>query len=338
MGSMTFVYATDHNFVDILLVSMYSLLDRHVEDALTIYIIIDNDVDDGDQIRIKELADHFGKQVVLLNMPDLCRLTDAQLDVGRYAMSMFSRLCVGSLLPDSVKRIVYLDCDTLIMDTLRPLWGWDLKGAVMGAVNDSRSRLYGRNIGIRKENCYINSGVLLIDVERYRQRNCERRLLNRLAELNGRLEFPDNDVLCTEMQDEILLLPMRYNMISPYSMCSWSELMELRHPQHPIPKSEYEEEQKKIAILHFTTFVLLKGRPWMEGCDHKYAELYRRIWKSVTGKPLRKMSVPTRGRWLAAQLQKVLPRFICVAGLGVVHAYIKPILQSVKLCRKRKMA
>ncbi len=333
---ITVVYGTDHNFVHVLASSLFSLLQAN-KDA-RVYIIIDYNVNDADKELLSGIGKHFGNDdIYFVDTPDFNCIAGIDLDVKRYSLSMFSRLAVGSLLPASLERVIYIDCDTMIMDSLSDLWTYDLGGATIGAVCDCRSRLYNFNLGIKKEHAYINSGVLLIDLNQYRAQQWEQRLIQGIAKFNGYLEFPDNDLICKMMQDHIALLPIRYNVNSAIRMCSYEEIKLLRHPTHLCSEEEYVHAVQNPAILHFTTFFMMNGRPWITGCDHPDTEKYLEIRKAAVGAPPVPAQAKTGVKALVSKLLQIFPRHMALWGFGLTHAYLKPLLQmrSTRVCRQK---
>ena len=116
--TMKFMYATDENFVHVTATSMYSLMKQHVQRAMRVHIVLDQDVTHESRALLQKIGKKFGKEIVLIDMPDFASLTNTALDIKRYSLSMFSRLMVGTLLPREAQRLIYLDADTLICDDL----------------------------------------------------------------------------------------------------------------------------------------------------------------------------------------------------------------------------
>ena len=95
---------------------------------------------------------------------------------GRTTSATYHRLMVARLLPEEVARAVWLDCDLLVTGDLAALWEIDLGGRHLLAVRDSVvplvSSRYGirswRELGLLREAPYFNAGVMLLDVDRWR--------------------------------------------------------------------------------------------------------------------------------------------------------------------------
>jgi lipopolysaccharide biosynthesis glycosyltransferase len=97
----------------------------------------------------------------------------ADLHVHRHISSAtYLRLLCGALLPQEIDRILYLDCDVIVVSALEELFATDLGNCTIAAVRDAY-------IGTHKlpthldmlptaQIDYFNSGVMLIDLARYR--------------------------------------------------------------------------------------------------------------------------------------------------------------------------
>ena len=95
---------------------------------------------------------------------------------GNMPATTYSRLLLADLLPASVGNVLWLDCDLLILVDLTDLWKTPLRVACAGAVPDPFIPFLGSRFGLRgldelglpQNAAYFNAGVLLIDLERWR--------------------------------------------------------------------------------------------------------------------------------------------------------------------------
>lgn len=330
---LVFLYACDDNFAGVLACSLTSLLVNG--NAVDSEIVI---VSDGISIIHKEMLNAIAKKhnvdLCFLDMPKEKLMSIGTIDVRRYSISMFSRIFADTLLPTK-NRVIYLDCDTMILQDIRPLWETDMSGLPVGAVNDFRSKEYKRNLGMGIGSTYINSGVLLIDLDAYRKNKCADRLLDALKVGNGLLEFPDNDLICSVLENEIFLLPCKYNAISSLFLYSYNELIKYRRPELPPSVEEHKECINDPTIVHFTSCFLSKGRPWEKGCVHPYVNEY----KKVMGELSNDFSFPASKQRRSKSVfltTNVLPRKILMQLSGIVHSSIKPKLKrkgQIEYCR-----
>lgn len=84
----------------------------------------------------------------------------------------YFRLLAPYLLP-STQRSIYLDADTIVLDSLDPLWAVELDGNSVGAVRDYLPSIADgianwRDLGLNPDAPYFNSGVLVMDLNQWR--------------------------------------------------------------------------------------------------------------------------------------------------------------------------
>ena len=122
---------------------------------------------------------------------------------GRISLGTYQKLTIGSWLPASVSKALWLDCDTLVLQDLTPLWHTKLDGNAALACPDSLVPRLGASFGVAgwKETGlnanapYFNAGVMLIDVERWRETGVEKRALDYLRQFGPKVWFWDQEAL-----------------------------------------------------------------------------------------------------------------------------------------------
>ena len=90
----------------------------------------------------------------------------------RFPPVVYARLVIDRLLPADVERVVYLDCDTLVLTPIERLYGHELGGLPIAACAALGRHQDGCDMRRKQEmfdaaEPYFNSGVMLIDVARY---------------------------------------------------------------------------------------------------------------------------------------------------------------------------
>jgi UDP-D-galactose:(glucosyl)LPS alpha-1,3-D-galactosyltransferase len=173
--------------------------------------------------------------------------------VAYLSPAMYLRLLVPAALPQDVERVLYLDCDTLVTNSLQPLFEVDMGGVPLGAVRDPFSRrLYdmGGIPGLASyehldpRGSYFNSGVLLIDVARWKECEVSEKSLSYLVRHAHESRYPDQDALNYATYDNWLRLSHR-----------WNDLMAWRL------EPEFGGKLSDSAILHMAGPV----KPWQPG-------------------------------------------------------------------------
>lgn len=182
----------------------------------------------------------------------------------RYGIAALFRLSLSELLPVDVETVVYLDCDIIAFDDITKLWNYDLQENIVGAVTN-----LGHQPGDRlqiPDGEYFNSGMLIINLARWREQRIGEQILAYMIKHNENLIFPDQDGLNYTLSGKWQHLPLRWNMQpATYSMYNKQET------ERSLTISDYAEAIRNPGLVHylgnnkpwdFTTFHPLKDNYW----------------------------------------------------------------------------
>ncbi len=186
---------------------------------------------------------------------------------GIFSEACWYRLLLPELLPD-VERVLYLDCDLLVLDTLQALWNTDLEDMPLGAVTDAAPRAARRAIqlGVPAAH-YFNSGVLLMDLRRMRAEGTAAQIFEQARRHSAQLRYPDQDPLNLVLHARHKRLPLRYNL----QVACYTE----KPSRLNTAAAELHDALARPAVVHFN----IAWKPWHYRSKHplrrRYAE-YRR--------------------------------------------------------------
>jgi lipopolysaccharide biosynthesis glycosyltransferase len=175
--------------------------------------------------------------------------------VAKWTQAVYYRLFFPLLVPKEVKRLLYLDTDTLVLSDLGELFATDLEGYPVGAVYDNYVKT-APQLGIEEEGAYFNSGVLLIDIEKWRVQRISEQAIQYLQDYPERIKFVDQDALNAVLRNQWKHLDSRYNTMFSVLPADAG-------------KAALEKLQPNIVVLHFTL-----QRPWQLLCRNRFRSLY----------------------------------------------------------------
>lgn len=178
----------------------------------------------------------------------------------------YTRLLMGSLLPKSVTRVIYMDCDVFVSSPLSGLWKTDLHDCVAGGVTDigvMRMAREGKHAWPWQD-AYINSGVLLVDLARWRAERVEQALLTYLAHPRYPLQCHDQDIINFVLYGKIAVLDPCWNAQVFWARPEWDDYKDILLLRRAL---------NHARILHFCC----PNKPWHQGGG---ASEYRRIYRS----------------------------------------------------------
>ena len=184
----------------------------------------------------------------------------------QYPQEMYYRLLASHILPASLKRVLYLDPDILVINPLRPLWDLDLQGNVFAAASHIGvvDVMNGINrIRLKTEQDYYNSGVMLMDLEAARVLVQPEAIFQYVRDHENELLLADQDVFNSlygaqtlQIDDALWNYDARY--YSGYLLRSGGAYHMDWVMQH-------------TAILHFCG----KRKPWKRSYATRFAPLYK---------------------------------------------------------------
>jgi lipopolysaccharide biosynthesis glycosyltransferase len=180
-----------------------------------------------------------------------------------YTLDIWTRLWISDFFGPEVKRALYLDGDIVVVGSIAQLWNADLGGAMLGAVDIPGSLRGVTDLGMRPEDGYFNSGVLLFDLEQWRRDHALEELLSYVSRNLERLRDPDQDALNACFSNRRQRLDYKWNLIRPF----------YRHPPAlALSGSILDEALADERIIHFNG----RLKPWSYFSDHPRTSEY---WK-----------------------------------------------------------
>lgn len=209
----------------------------------------------------------------------------------------YARVVIPQAFPESVRRVVYLDADLLVLGDLRALWEADLGGAVVGAVLDEiDAQIKADKPGLEampRVRSYFNAGVLVIDLERWREERITERAIAYLAG-HPRTPICDQDALNVACDGLWRPLDPRWNFQDHYE----TRLAALGPDRRP-------------AIVHFVTSL----KPWKPSSFSVNATFYDAFRSRTAYARTRaeRVSDALRGEW--CRTKRFLKRYALVRAI-----------------------
>lgn len=208
------VFASDARGIIPLSVAIWSLLEQAAEGSDYHITVLSDGIPESSQTFIRQLADRCGKSHSLRFLelkeviPEGLGVTDA------IPRATWARLFLGRMLPD-VDRALYLDIDTMCCADLSALCEMDMKGAAVAGVLEEKSHptsSFNERLGIPLS-CpgYINAGVMLMDLARFREEDLDVKCLE-FYEKHREISYAlDQDSINGALFDKILPIHPRWN-------------------------------------------------------------------------------------------------------------------------------
>ena len=161
------VTACDNAYVQHTAIFLKSLFARNPNNTCRVFILVPENFIHRDSLE-RNLAPHVSSlEFIKINLSEIILLKVSH----HVTAATYFRLFLDRLIPEHVNRIIYLDSDILITGPLDELWATDLDNYVVAAAIDAivdTDQCVRKKIGLASTSHYFNAGVLLIDLNRWR--------------------------------------------------------------------------------------------------------------------------------------------------------------------------
>ncbi len=333
---MVIAYQSSELFSDICLVSLYSVLINNLNDRDMYIYILSKDFSDQSLNRVKNMMDKLGFNKNYASVIDISNIADKNGLVfddynGKWGIDSFCKLLLGTLLPNSITRVIYLDSDTIVCGNLSKIYNMNLDNYVVAGTKDFLSKEYFDYFGLDNNDIYCNSGMLLINLDNWRKCAIEKKISDYLKKVNGQVFFSEQTVLNIVCRKQICALGLEYNLTSISAFLNYKQLCYLRQPYNGYSREEIKRALKKPVIIHYTSLFLIRGRIWNYRNNHPFRETFDIYARSVP--EFKKNDLPIK-KAILFRLNSVIPKNITCFVVGYYYCYGR-LEKYKKYCRMK---
>ena len=275
------LYSSDDNYAQHMGVSIFSLLRNNtVFENIHLYVI-DSDISPKNREKLRKVVKEF-RNAEITFIPFAQWKEKLQLHMcWNISISSYARLFVAEMLPRTVDRVLYIDCDMIICKTLDELWNTRLDGKILAAVQDSVSGATKAAVGLQAEMRYFNAGLLLINLEEWRTQKIGEKCLTFIDAHGGNVTHHDQGTLNGVLRGVFLRLPVQNNLMTIHYIFNRKKVLEYFQEESEFYSEEEISRAKKApVILHYTPS--FTSRPWCKDCKHPRKGLY---WENLSHTP-----------------------------------------------------
>ncbi|MGL4695839.1 glycosyltransferase family 8 protein [Enterococcus larvae] len=258
------VSASDEHYAPFLCVMITSLLENTSPDTEIDFYILDDQISRKSKAYLRQTVKIHSNQATIDFIPVDSHTYEHFLVSDHITTTAYFRISLPTLLEAyNYRKILYIDADTLILDDIKGLYDSSLQGKVIGAVIDPGQTKALERLGIQSKDYYFNSGVMVVDLQKWKEQNITEKTLKFLTDHGDRILYHDQDALNAVLYEQWAPLHPKWNMQTS-----------LIFERHPAPNKEYERLYKEgnaaPSIIHFTGH----DKPWNTLENHPYQQLY----------------------------------------------------------------
>ena len=322
MTHLRVLYGCDDNYAPYAGVSMTSLFESNRDlDEITVYFA-GADIAPANAEKLEQLARSYGRAFHFLDCRSAMRRAEEyRLGVWNNSLATWLRFFVFDQIPEEADRLIWLDSDTLVLDSLRSLCGMPLEGFALAAACDSMCLRARYELGFSEEDPYFNAGVLVFNLACWRQENIEARMMDFLGRRAALYARNDQDLLNDCLKGRIARLHPRWNCqgtLMAYRPRDYLAVYRWKGGSY-YDEAELEQALARPAVVHFFRF--LGDYPWQAGDNLHPAKPLYEAWKARS--PWRGLPAAPRrnGTLFAAEklLYRLLPRRLFLRLFFLAH-------------------
>ena len=266
------VFASDDNYAQHIAVVIASIMAKTKEEVC--FFVINDNISSEKIAKLKNTAVKLNTTVEFIAVQEE-QFKNVYLS-GHVSKAAYFRLALADIMPDDIEKVIYLDVDLLVYDDIKNLWQNDIKKYALAAVPDfgimASNRLCRQKkevIGLPKGKAYFNSGVLLINLKKWRQENYTKQIL----EIINENQFPhhDQDALNKLFMNNWLTLDLRWNIIPPVYNLFPKVLF------NKFFRKQALEAKRNPAIVHYAG----RYKPWEFTYHQGFNDMYYKYLKKT---------------------------------------------------------
>lgn len=260
---MDILVTLDEGYLMQLRVMLISLYLNHPDELCRVYLLHSRIPD----VRLWELGKGlraFGCELHPVRVDS--RLFEKAPVTKQYPQEMYYRLLAARLLPEDLERVLYLDPDVLIINSLKPLWELEMGDFLFAAASHTGKTEIANSVNrlrLGTDRNYYNSGVLLMELGSCRRAIVPEDVFRFVEDHAAELVLPDQDVLNAMYGSRILEIDdFRWN----YDARNYTS-----YYMRSAGDANLEWVMRNTSILHFCG----REKPWKEHYRHRFGVLYR---------------------------------------------------------------
>lgn len=193
------VLSTNDKYVDICSVTISSVIENsspiYIYEIYVFYTRLSKE-----NVSSLELMSKANIKVKCVNV-DKYLDYDILYETSKYPIEMYYRYYAPLIIEN--EKIIYLDCDIIVVDDIAKLYYEDIESKTVAMVVDFRNY-------INETNMYFNSGVIVLNTKEFEKQEIRKKCIEELRK-NTTYQFPDQTALNIVCKNNVKILKPMYN-------------------------------------------------------------------------------------------------------------------------------
>lgn len=252
---MNIAISTNEKYSRYAYIMLNSLIYNNPDEEIVIYVLMSSYEFYGNMLSLKELERNDN---TIVNFVEVDKLFDFDKlpNNDQWSKEAWFRLAIPDLMPCDMERILYLDVDITVCDSIKALYQCEFDDKDLICCRDMATLSWNdllepqkMLLNFRKKDddfLYFNSGVILFNLPRMRKDGYDFACFREAAEKYGELMYTKDQDLLNYIFDEGHIKLIDENIFDFFGYTSYKKY-----------GLSYEHVQKNVAIVHWAGF-----KPW----------------------------------------------------------------------------
>lgn len=265
------VYCGDNGYAPYVGISMISCIENNISDfhGITFHIVEEQITGENKNI-LKEIVNSYDNCYIKF-YPFICPVN---IPKSTYPPIGYATIFLADIL--DVDKVIYIDGDTLILNSFKELMLMDLESYYAAGVLDPSPSIGRRELGFLDEDNYFNAGFILFNLKKIREENIQEKFL---IEAIKPYKCHDQDIINVVLKNKICTVPIKYNFFGHFLELDYEEVIQICS----LNKNFYSEEdvlnsKNNIVCTHFLN--LFHDVPWKDPTNPMFDEFEKYFKKT----------------------------------------------------------
>jgi lipopolysaccharide biosynthesis glycosyltransferase len=263
--TMDIFFASNDAYAEVLCVAITSILTNSLPMEKFNFYILDGGISKERREIIESLKEikPFEIEFIVIDnsLFENCIITDECLHISKQT---YYRYLIPKIKPN-IEKLLYLDCDVIVEDSLNKLWDVELSDNYTAAVRELFIGIKEDEARLNVPKCF-NAGVMLINNKKWVQDGICDVLFSNTEYLAGKnkIRWVDQDVLNYTLKGKVLFLHPKYNL----------QQNAFFDTDPGVAAKDVQFAASQPVIVHFNGY----EKPWTNNCRHSLWQRYYHYW------------------------------------------------------------
>lgn len=267
----------DNNVVEYMSALIVSILRNSSQDEEFIFYIITSCISEENKNYINELKNIKNFQLKYYNPIHKEKFEKwyKEKATGQWGIEAFSKLDIPFLIKD-LDKVLYLDCDMIVLNSLKELFNLDITNNIAAVVEDKDIKYFkiletNFNFFYR----YFNSGFMLINIKYFNELFTENSFFEEIEKYLKSikaLKYIDQDIFNYLFQDKVKYLDSKYNFTCAL-LKKDKEIQDTTIAHYTFFKPLYKNGYLKKNKLYYAFWKYFIETPYFKNNTSKYVNI-----------------------------------------------------------------